>query len=321
MTTTDATGPTGLEMIVRGKTVLADGVVGLTLQPADTNAAVPEWAPGAHIDLVLPGDVVRQYSLCGRPADCSVLRIAVLREPAGRGGSAWVHDELTEGARVHVRGPRNHFQLIDADRYVFIAGGIGITPLLPMITEVSARSAKWRLVYGGRTRTSMAFRQELGARGRDRVDILPQDECGMLDLDGILSELPSGTAIYCCGPEALIAAVESRAPLYAECTLHVERFSARPDTGPRETFVVELAQSGVTLTVGPGESILEAVESAGLPVLSSCQEGTCGTCETPVLAGLVDHRDSILTDAERARNDAMMICVSRAAGKRLVLDL
>ncbi|WP_030897427.1 PDR/VanB family oxidoreductase [Streptomyces sp. NRRL F-5126] len=301
---------------------LADGVVRLTLARAD-GLPVPAWTPGAHIDLLLGPGLERQYSLCGDPDDTSALQVAVLRETAGRGGSQYVHDRLTEGATVRARGPRNHFALVGAEHYLFIAGGIGITPLLPMIAEAGRRGAGWHLVYGGRTRASMAFAGELRARWPEHVEICPQDETGLLDLDGLLGVARDGTAVYCCGPEPLLAAVEERCASWPPSALHMERFAPRAggDAVPEEPFEVELAQSGMTLTVPADRSVLEAVEDAGVPVLSSCREGTCGTCETGVLEGVPDHRDSLLTSEERAVGDVMFICVSRCRSGRLVLDL
>lgn len=304
-----------LDVVLLRKEVLAEGVIRLTLgHPA--GEPLPEWRPGAHVDLLLGPGLERQYSLCGDPADRSALQVAVLREPESRGGSRFVHEELAERGRLRIRGPRNHFTLVDAPRYLFIAGGIGITPILPMVAEVDARGVDWRLVYGGRTRASMAFLEELSSRFPDRVSVRPQDETGLLDLDGLLSGEAQDTAVYCCGPEPLLLAVEARRP-----GVRVERFAPKEVTGVNFVFEVELARSGMTLAVPPDKSILEVAEDAGIPALSSCQEGTCGTCETPVLEGLVDHRDSILTDEEQAENDTMMICVSRARGTKLVLDL
>ncbi|WP_435118874.1 PDR/VanB family oxidoreductase [Amycolatopsis thermoflava] len=311
-----------LDVLLERKEELAAGVVRLTLRhPA--GEPLPEWDPGAHLDLVLGEGLVRQYSLCGDPGDRSVLQVAVLREPDGRGGSAWVHDRLSTGDTVRIRGPRNHFRLVDSPRYLFVAGGIGITPIVPMIARAEVSGADWRLVYGGRSRASMAFREELVARYGDRVEIRPQDETGLLDLDELLGAPRDGVAVYCCGPEPLLAAVEQRCAAWPPGSLHVERFSpkAGADAGERTTFEVELAASGRIVTVPPDKSILAAVEEAGVSVLSSCQEGTCGTCETPVLDGVPDHRDSLLTESERAANDTMMICVSRSCGPRLVLDL
>jgi ferredoxin-NADP reductase len=303
-----------LELLVDRKEKVADGVAALTLR-APGGEPLPPWEPGAHIDLVLPG-FVRQYSLCGDPSDRSAYVVAVLREPDGRGGSAYVHDSLLAGDRVKVDGPRNHFALVDAERYLFIAGGIGITPILPMLERVARSGGEWQLVYGGRTRSSMAFTQELSHHG-ERVLFRPQDEHGLLDLPTLLADARPGTAVYCCGPEPLLAAVEALGP----ADLHVERFTARPDDGERTAFEVELAGSGRVLPVPADRSILDVVEEAGVTVLSSCREGTCGTCETGVLGGTPDHRDSVLTADERLENEVMMLCVSRACSPRLVLDL
>ena len=307
-----------LDLVVADKEEIADGVVRLTLRAPD-GRPLPAWEPGAHVDLVLPGGV-RQYSLCGRPEDTSAYQVAVLREPGGRGGSAYVHDELVAGQRVSVDGPRNHFPLVDAKRYLFVAGGIGITPILPMLDRVAGTGREWQLVYGGRTRSSMAFTADL-RRYEDRVTLRPQDEHGLLDLAALLAEPRPDTAVYCCGPEPLLAAVERHCAGWPEDALRVERFTPLPDEGARTAFEVELAGSGRVLRVPADRSILEVVEESGVPVLSSCREGTCGTCETGVLGGTPDHRDSVLTAAERRAGDVLMICVSRSCSARLVLDL
>jgi ferredoxin-NADP reductase len=310
------------ELVVDARKEVARDVVALTLRhPA--GQPLPDWAPGAHIDLVLGEGLTRQYSLCGDPADPTAWRIAVLREPSGRGGSAYVHDRIDEGTRLHVRGPRNHFALEPAARYVFIAGGIGITPILPMLAAAEAAGSTWTLLYGGRCRASMAFRDELAAAYGPKVTIAPQDEAGLLDLRAHLATPEPGTLVYACGPEPLLAAVESECRRWPPGALHVERF--RPDPAasdaPGDAFEVTLARSALTLTVPPGRSILETVEGAGVTVLSSCREGTCGTCETDVLEGEPDHRDVLLTEEERASGETMMICVSRCRGAHLVLDL
>jgi ferredoxin-NADP reductase len=306
---------------VESKQTVADGVVTLTLREVGDHQ-LPHWAPGAHLDLMLDDAPTRQYSLCGDPADPHVWRLGILRDPNGRGSSLYVHDHLQIGDTVRLRGPRNNFPLVGSPRYLFIAGGIGITPILPMIAAAEASGAEWQLVYGGRQRASMAFLDELAAYG-DRVSVRPQDETGLLDLEMILGEPREGTLVYCCGPEPLLAAVEQRCASWPSRSLHVERFTAKPQAEPvlAEAFDVVLEQSGVTLTVPPERSILDVVEEAGVGVLSSCAEGTCGTCETSVLEGTPDHRDSVLTDEERAVNDCMMICVSRSCTRRLVLDL
>ncbi|MFJ6153381.1 PDR/VanB family oxidoreductase [Micromonospora profundi] len=310
----------GAELVVASRDQAAAEVVEIGLcRPGGGD--LPEWAPGAHVDLELDIGLVRQYSLCGDPADRTALRIAVQREPAGRGGSRLAHERLTVGARVPVRGPRNNFPLVAARRYLFVAGGVGITPIRPMIAAADAAGADWKLVYGGRSRATMAFAAALRERYGDRVSLHPQDECGLLDLAGLLGR-PNCGLVYCCGPESLIRAVEEHCRGWPPGCLHVERFTPLGVTGGEETAIeVELALSGRTVTVPPGTPILQAVEEAGVQVLSSCREGTCGTCETPVLAGTPEHRDSLLTEQERAAGDTMMICVSRARTPRLVLEL
>lgn len=305
------------ELVVASRELAAEGVLALTLRHP-LGESLPAWEPGAHVDLVLGPELERQYSLCGDPADRSAWRVAVLREPAGRGGSAHVHEQLGPGDKIRVRGPRNHFALRPAARYRFVAGGIGITPILPMLAAADAAGAEWSLLYGGRTRGSMAFAGEL-ARYGDRVTVAPQDETGLLDLGSVFDALPEGTLVYCCGPGPLLDAVEERCPADA---LHVERFQAREQpVGEEAEFEVELAQSGRTLTVAAGVSVLDTVRAAGVEVLYSCTEGTCGTCETDVLDGTPEHRDSVLSPQEREAGETMMICVSRCRGRKLVLDL
>ncbi|MEU6919239.1 PDR/VanB family oxidoreductase [Streptomyces olindensis] len=295
----------------------ADGVLALTLRHP-LGEPLPAWEPGAHVDVLLGPGLERQYSLCGDPADRTAWRIAVLREPDGRGGSAHVHEQVREGDKIRVRGPRNNFRLEPARRYRFVAGGIGITPILPMLAAAEAAGAEWTLLYGGRTRRSMAFGEELLRYG-DRVRVAPEDETGLLDLPSVLDDVPEDTLVYCCGPGPLLDAVEARCP---SGVLRVERFRPKEqETGGDTEFEVELARSGRTLTVAPDVSVLDAVRAAGVEVLYSCTEGTCGTCETDVLDGEPDHRDSVLTDDERAAGETMLICVSRCRGKRLVLDL
>lgn len=305
----------------------SDGVITLELCHPD-GGDLPPWKAGAHLDLHVPHpedgeQFVRQYSLCSDAQDPATYRIGVLREPAGRGGSAAVHDLLTEGSTVTVSWPRNNFRLTPAGHYLFIAGGIGITPILAMVHEAERAGADWELVYGGRAKDSMAFLQELDPYG-DRVTLVPQDELGHIDLPGILGSVREDTLIYACGPEPLLRAAESNAAHWPKDSLRLERFAPKvvETTGQDTSFEVEFTMSEKTVTVGPDESILEAAEKAGLPVISSCKEGTCGTCETPVLEGQVEHRDSILSPSEQEANETMMICVSRANGTcpRLVLD-
>ncbi|WP_336886035.1 PDR/VanB family oxidoreductase [Streptomyces mexicanus] len=312
----------GLDLVLTAKEAVARDVVRLTLARPD-GGALPAWQPGAHIDLVLPDGTTRQYSLCGDRQETDTYRVAVLREPAGRGGSAYVHDRLAPGDPVRVRGPRDNFVFAPSPRYLFLAGGIGVTPLIPMLAEAERQGAEWELVYGGRSLDAMAFHAELRAAHGERVRLVPQDTHGLPDLDALLGSPRPDTLVYSCGPEGMLRAVEERCAAWPPGALRTERFAPKEvqDAGEEREFEVELARSGRTVTVPPGTSVLDAVEQAGVQVLSSCREGTCGTCETTVLAGTVQHRDSLLTPAEQAAHDTMMICVSRAACPRLVLDL
>ncbi|MFF0107693.1 PDR/VanB family oxidoreductase [Streptomyces hirsutus] len=291
----------------------------LSVELADPERRLlPAWEPGAHIDLGLP-EHVRQYSLVGDPAERHRYRIAVLREPDSSGGSAYVHEVLRPGEIVEVGGPRNHFPLVGAKSYLFIAGGIGITPLLPMIRRIDAAGGDWRLLYGGRTRRSMAFLPEL-APYEGTVEQRPFDEFGHLDLEAALGEPADGTAVYCCGPEGLIAAVEQRCEDWPAGALHVERFSARPrdDEDDLQAFELVLGRSGRRLAVPADRSALDVLDAAGIAVSNACRDGVCGSCELPVLEGLPLHRDSL---TEPDRTDVFLPCVSRARTGELVLDL
>ncbi|MFE0703554.1 PDR/VanB family oxidoreductase [Streptomyces sp. NPDC058872] len=296
---------------VTGRTTPAEGVVELRLE----GDGLPSWQPGAHVDLVLPSGLVRQYSLCGDPADARAYTVATRLVEDGRGGSREVHERLREGMEIEFRGPRNRFPLVDSPAYVFVAGGIGITPVLPMLRAAEAAGADWRLLYCGRTRTTMPYLTEVEEWGGDRVTVVAEDESGRPDL-GFLARLAPETAVYCCGPEGLMEAVSAGMP--DGRTARLERFTAATTAGGT-AFEVELRRTGRTLTVAADQSLLAAVRRELPDLTYSCQQGFCGTCQQRVLEGEVDHRDELLTEAER--NDSMLICVSRCAGKRLVLDL
>ncbi|MET9828725.1 PDR/VanB family oxidoreductase [Streptomyces sp. NPDC006385] len=292
-----------LRLLVTSREPVAEGVVRLRLEGHD----LPRWEPGAHLDLVLPSGLVRQYSLCGDPADTSSYTVATRLVPDGRGGSREVHEQVREGMELEVRGPRNRFPLVEAESYVFVAGGIGITPVLPMLRALPD-GVEWRLLYCGRDRASMPFVAEVEKLGEDRVTVVE----GLPDLDGLLADVPGGAAVYCCGPEGLMASVEERFP-----GVHLERFAPRASGGG--AFEVELRRSGRTLTVPEDSTVLAAVRAQLPDTAYSCEQGFCGTCQQRVLEGEVEHRDELLTDAERG--DSMLICVSRARGDRLVLDM
>ena len=318
-----APAPTrAIPVTVARRRPLTPDVIELTLA-VDDDADVPAWDPGAHIDLELPDGALRQYSLCGPPGEAR-LRIAVLREDAGRGGSITVHDQVRVGDRLRIRGPRNHFRLRPAQSLVFVAGGIGITPLLPMINEAERLGTEWHLLYLGRSRDRMAYLDDLSGWHGSRIEAWPSHERGRFPLDELWRRVPARDAyVYACGPEALLAGLEDSARRAdREEQLVVERFAARPAAHePNRPFEVVLARSGQVLTVGEDDSALDVINRAGANVLSTCREGTCGTCEVRVLDGIPEHRDSVLSLEERLANETMMTCVSRCRGHRLVLDL
>lgn len=318
----DTRAPAGaLELQVESVTPAADGVLAITLRDP-SGRRLPDWAPGAHIDLVLPGGLVRQYSLCGDRWDSTRYRVGVLREDAGRGGSVWVHDTLRPGDLLEIGGPRNTFPLRPAGEYQFVAGGIGITPLLPMIDQAERLDIPWRLIYTGRSRARMAFLDDL-ARYGERVVVVPRDEQPRVDLERLVSGLPADARVYACGPGGLLSDLAGHFAGSPPGHLHMERFEPEQPVGrvDERSFEVELRRTGATVQVGADESVVDAVRRAGASVLTSCERGVCGTCETTVLEGTPDHRDSLLDPRERAAGDCMFVCVSRSADARLVLDL
>ncbi|ROO61903.1 cytochrome P450 [Micromonospora sp. Llam0] len=315
------------DLVVEAVTTVAEQVLEVRLTAAD-GAPLPTWAPGAHLEVRLPSGRVRQYSLCGDPDESGRYRIGVLRETAGRGGSVELHTVAATGATLTVRGPRNHFPLVDADEYLFLAGGIGITPILAMVREAVRRGTPFRVVYGGRSRASMAFTDELVALAGDRATLLPQDEAGLPDLATLIGGTGDGAAIYCCGPGAMINAVERTCGDAGRTgQLHVERFAAGDDLevafdpAANTEFDVHLARTGVTLRVPKDKRMIEVLREAVPGLTYDCEKGYCGSCETRVLAGTPEHRDSLLTADERAAGRSMMICVGRCSSDRLVLDL
>ncbi|GAF48301.1 PDR/VanB family oxidoreductase [Rhodococcus wratislaviensis] len=306
-----------LELEVVGLRRESDCVLSIELADSERRR-LPPWNPGAHIDLGLP-EQVRQYSLIGDPTHHDRYRLAVLREPLSAGGSHYVHDELRPGELVEVGGPRNHFPLVHADRYILLAGGIGVTPLLSMAAALEKEGKGWQLHYGGRSRRSMAFLSDL-ARYGDKVQIRPFDEDGDLDLDTILGEPADDVAIYCCGPSGLLEAVERKCAGWPRGALHIERFSARvlDDDEELRPFDLILDRSSVRIPVPLNTSALDALEAAGVDVPNACRSGVCGSCEIRVLAGEPQHRDSLTTPDS---TDVFMPCVSRAHSNELRVDL
>ncbi|TCO53623.1 PDR/VanB family oxidoreductase [Actinocrispum wychmicini] len=296
-------------LVVRRVVPQATDVVSLHLSAPDTSP-LPTWQPGCHVDLELPSGTVRQYSLCGDPGDPFTYRIAVRRLGTG---SQEVH-RLAVGDEVRIRGPRNAFPFIRAPRYLFVAGGIGITPILPMVRLAAARGADWHLVYCGRSRDSMPFLDEIADLDADRVWIRPDTEFGV-PVSGaeLLTDAVPDTRVYCCGPPPMIASVR----VDRASGLHYERFSP-PPIRDGKPFTVELRRSGRTLDIPADRSALDVIRDAIPSVAYSCRQGFCGTCRVGLLGGDVQHHDSVLTDDERRHS--MAICVSRSTGT-LVLDL
>lgn len=301
----------------------ADGVVGLTLIDP-SGAPLPAWSPGSHIDLEL-GELSRQYSLCGDASDTRRYRIAVLREPDSRGGSRFVHENIRVGDTLTMRGPRNHFRLDpDAERYVFVAGGIGITPIVAMADHVRAQGKDYEIHYCGRGEAGMALLGRLRRDHARHLHVYDSAAGTRLDVEALLAHPVEGTQIYACGPQRLLDALEAASAHWPEDALHVEHFTTTHkalDPSVEHAFDVELADSGLTVTVAADQTVLDALRAANIDVPSDCEEGLCGTCEVPVLSGQIDHRDVVLTKAERAAQTKMMACCSRACGTTLKLGL
>ncbi len=306
-----------LNLVVDEVRVEAQDVRSLRLVAAG-GGELPSWQPGSHLDVLLPSGRCRQYSLCGDPADRSSYRIAVRRIADGGGGSRELHDSIGTGSALTGRGPRNAFPYVDAPGYLFIAGGIGITPILPMVKHAAAGGRPWQLVYTGRSRVSMPFLDELTALDAARVRIRPYDEYGFPSTGAELLEYaPTGATVYCCAPPTMIANVRRDRPASAAAALHFERFTTPPIVGG-SPFEIELRRSNRVLTVPADRSALDIIRDTVPNVAYSCQQGFCGTCRTRIIAGEVEHRDRVLTDRERT--DTMTICVSRGRGGRIVLD-
>ncbi|MFH8981901.1 PDR/VanB family oxidoreductase [Streptomyces varsoviensis] len=312
--------PQELMVMVRQLRWEAAGVVSVLLARPD-GSPLPPWRPGAHVELLMPTGIVRQYSLCGSPDDLSAYRVAVRHLPASRGGSEYVHSFLRPGQPLRIRGPRDNFGFEPAESYLFLAGGIGITPILPMVRHAIDSGAKWELHYGGQNAVSMAFRDEL-APHRDSVRLYPADRAGHIPLADLLNETAPGTVVYACGPEPMLDAVTDNGAHLPRGTVRMERFRPRTKAPmPNAPVEVVCKRSGRTVEVPAERSVLDALGDAGLPVRSSCREGVCGTCETRVLEGEPEHRDDILSEEEREKGDRMFICVSRARTPQLVLDI
>jgi len=317
------------ELRVTSMTWESEGVISLRLSRIESNDPLPVWEPGAHIDVYVPDGTTRQYSLCGDPADLSCYQIAVLREPEGRGGSAYIHDELRVGGKLLVTRPKQGFALEDAPFHALVAGGVGITPIMTFAEHLARQGRPFEVTYGGRSLESMAFRDRLGALG-DTVSVVAEDTDGRPDLDAVVKRLPDGGLVYVCGPLPLLRAVEAAAEAVHGPDQDIVRFELFSRAGVEvkesipldgEHYELVLAQSGHTLRMKPDANILDTVLALGVEVENDCRDGICGSCTTRVLAGTVDHRDLVLTRREQAAMDRMMICCSKPTSDRLELDL
>jgi vanillate O-demethylase ferredoxin subunit len=309
-----------LSVMIRVIRYEAEGVLSFELTSV-SGQALPDFAPGAHIDVHLPGGLVRQYSLI-QASNGRHYVIAVGRDRASRGGSRWLHEQARPGQVLTISAPRNTFPLVtEAAGAVLFAGGIGITPIRAMAHHLQAEGVPWRLYYAARGRASAAFADEFLSFG-EAVRLHLDDEAeALLDIAAAVAAAPEGVHLYCCGPEPMIAAFLEAAKDRAPDHVHVEHFGALAPLANDGGLVIELARSGRVIEVAADQTILEAVLAAGVSAPSSCRNGVCGTCETRVLAGVPDHRDLILSEAEKDAGETMMICCSRAKSPRLTLDL
>ena len=284
---------------------------------------LPEWTPGSHIDVHVPAGLVRQYSLCGDPALKDRYRIAVKKEAAGRGGSLSMHEDVEADSVLAIGLPRNYFPFVtDAARSLLIAGGIGITPIYAMVHALAKDGDQpWTLHYCARSAAHAAFYEELLRLAPERV-VEHFSEAPVLDVASLLAEEGPEVHVYCCGPVGLMSAVKDATANRDPHRVHFEWFAAPPvDRSRDQAFEIELARSGIIANVPADRTILQVVRECGVDAPSACEEGVCGTCESALLAGDADHRDLLLSADEREQNRSIMICVSRARSKRLVLDL
>jgi len=316
-----------LAVRVARKAVEARDICSFELVAAD-GGTLPAFTAGAHIDVQAPGGLTRPYSLCNAPHERHRYLIAVLLEPASRGGSAAMHERVHEGEMLTVGAPKNHFALApDAARHLLLAGGIGVTPMLAMAEQLAATGAEFALHYSTRSRERMAFHDRLrGSRyaGRVALHFDDGDAAQQLDLAALLAAPTVGTHLYVCGPKGYMDAVlgTARAHGWPETRLHCEYFAAEAPPAEGDTaFEVQLGRAGRVVVVPPGRTVVQALAAAGVEVQTSCEQGVCGTCLTRVLDGTPEHRDQYLTPEEQAANDCFTPCVSRARSKQLVLDL
>lgn len=308
-----------IEVIVRRISYETPTVLSYDLRPTN-GAPLPSFEAGAHIDVHLPDGLVRQYSLIGAP-HASDYRIAVALDRTTRGGSRWLHATARPGDRLRISQPRSTFALADSKATsILIAGGIGITPLLAMARQLQEAGTDWTLHYAVRSRAECALLDELSALG-DNVRLhVDSENDGLLDIARIVAQATPDAQLYCCGPAAMLEAFQDATKSRAPSTVHSESFTPSVPAADDGGFMVILNKSGLSIQIGADQTILDALEQAGVHAPSSCRNGVCGTCETRVLEGVPDHRDKVLSDAERAAGNTMMICCSRATTALLRLD-
>lgn len=296
---------------------LTPEVVAVTLRSSQSKVLAP-WTPGAHIDVALPNWLIRQYSLCGDFDDLSRYTIAVQREPLSRGGSEYIHDFLRVGGDLAVSYPRNTFVPPRNDApTLFIAGGIGITPMLPMFVHAARHNQRATLLYSGRSRPSMAFAEDLTRFYGDQVTVIADDVDGRPDFTQVADGVERETQVYVCGPEPMLAAVEVAFLAACDVSVQAERFRPRLRSFHTNVeFDAVCARSDKVIRVGEHETLLDALLKSGVAAASGCREGVCGSCEIAVVSGTPEHRDEI-----GAAEGRMYPCVSRSHDHRLVLDL
>lgn len=304
----------------------AEGVLSVELWPAD-GAAFEPFSAGSHIDLHLPGGLVRSYSLMNCSSERNRYVIGVLNDRNSRGGSRWLHEQLKVAGSLSISAPRNNFALDEsASHSVLVAGGIGITPLYSMCLRLLALGKSVELIYCARSRAEAALLDALANTGVAVTYHFDDERGGAPDLTVLLADRDAQSHFYCCGPAPMLAAFEQAAEVLGYGQVHIERFAAiaLPEAEPQaegQGYDVVLERSGQTVQVAAGQSVLDALLDAGMDVEYSCCEGICGACETRVLEGQIEHRDSVLSKTQRESNTLMMVCVSRSCGGRLVLDL
>ena len=306
-------------------------LTGIRMAARDTNlytferpdgGRLPSADPGAHIGVILPNGIERQYSLVQSGNDLAEYTVGVKRDANSRGGSVYMHDQLRVGLKLKIVPPRNNFPLKEnADLVVLLAGGIGITPIYCMLKRLITLGRPWELYYSCRSRMDTAFLSELSKYSQVHFHFDDEEQGRFLNVAGIVEKLPKNAHLYCCGPAPMLAAFEAATAHWAPEQVHVEYFTPKFAAAQEGGFVVELARSKRELVIPPGKSILQAVREAGIQVPHSCEEGVCGACETRVISGTPDHRDTILTESERKESATMMICCSGSKSPRLVLDI